>query len=270
MPYCDYICRIIFTVAVWVLMAAAAPMVSALSWNENAEGFGDLSSDPGNPTPLEIVHPDEAITGTTGGGDFDFIDLEVPPFHKLESVIVDDYTGSTQSFAGLQLGSVWTAGTGGGINPALLLGWTHFGPAASGAGLGSDILDDLATPKSGSAGFTRPLGPGHYTLLLQDTGSAVGYSLTFNLSYNLQPVGDFNGDFLINRFDLIEWRSDFEVNAGSDADGDGDSDGNDFLTWQRNLNRTNFDLAVVPEPSAGAIAIGIGSASLVRRRSRRR
>jgi hypothetical protein len=259
--------RLAHSGAAGLLLLFVATAAHGASYNEIV--FGDLSSDPGNPTPLEIVHPDEAITGITGGGDFDFIDIEVPAFHKLESVVVNDYTGATQSFAGLQLGSVWTAGTGLGVNPALLLGWTHFGPAASGAGLGSDILDDLATPKSGSAGFTRPLGPGHYTLLLQDTGAEVGYSLQFNLSYNLRPVGDFNGDSLINRFDVAKWRFEYSINAGSDADGDGDSDGADFLIWQRNVNRTEFDLSSVPEPSAGLLAISAGCAVLKRFRGRR-
>jgi hypothetical protein len=260
--------RLVFVGVAWLLTAAVAPRALAASWNEIV--FGDLSSEPAAPTPLEIRHPDEDITGTTGGGDFDFIDIEVPAFHKLESVVLAEYSGATQSFAGLQLGSVWTAGTGGGINPALLLGWTHFGPAASGADVGSDILDDLATPKSGSAGFARPLGPGHYTLLLQDTGDAVDYRLTFNLSYNLKPVGDFNGDTLINRFDRAKWQFEYLVNAGSDADGDGDSDGNDFLIWQRNVNRTNFDLSAIPEPSSGAIALSATFAAWASRRRRRR
>jgi hypothetical protein len=244
-----------------------ASVASAASWNEIV--FGDLSSDPGNPTPLEIVHPDEVITGVTGGGDYDFIDIEVPAFHKLETVVLTDYTGATQSFVGLQLGSAWTAGTGGGINPALLLGWTHFGPAVAGAGIGSDLLDDLSTPKSGSAGFSRPLGPGHYTMLLQDTSAEVGYQLTFNLSYNLKPVGDFNGDFVINRFDRAKWQFEYLMNDGSDADGDGDSDGNDFLIWQRNVNRTDFGLSAVPEPSAGLLAVVASLAALARRRVRR-
>lgn len=247
-----------------LLVTAAVQPANGASWNENV--FGDLSSNPAHPTPLKIVHPDEAITGSVGGGDFDFIDLEVPAFHTLDSIVVEDYAGSTQSFAGLQLGSTWTAGTGGGINPALLLGWTHFGPVASGAGVGDDIFDDLATPKSGSAGFTRPLGPGHYTLLLQDTGAEVGYSLTFNLTYDLRPVGDFNGDFLINRFDLAKWRFEYSMSDGSDADADGDSDGNDFLIWQRNVDKT-FLVSAVPEPSAGLLA---GTALLAVRCARAR
>jgi hypothetical protein len=263
-------------VAAGLLLVSVATVSRAASWNEIV--FGDLSNDPGNPTPLEIVHPDEAITGITGGGDFDFIDIEVPAFHKLESVVVNDYTGATQSFAGLQLGSVWTAGTGVGVNAALLLGWTHFGPAASGAGLGSDILDDLATPKNGSAGFTRPLGPGHYTLLLQDTGAEVGYSLQFNLSYNLRPVGDFNGDFLINRFDVAKWRFEYGMNAGSDADADGDSDGADFLVWQRQLGSGSptSSAANVPEPAGllmaafALVAVRLASKSGDRERPRGR
>jgi hypothetical protein len=254
--------------AAGLLLLSVSTAARGASYNEIV--FGDLSSDPANPTPLEIVHPDEDITGITGGGDFDFIDIEVPAFHKLESIVVSDYTGASQSFVGLQLGSVWTAGVGGGINPSLLLGWAHFGTTASGAGVGSDILDDLSVPKSGAAGFARPLPPGHYTMLLQDTGGEIGYQLRFNLSYNLKPVGDFNGDFLINRFDRAKWQFEYLMNDGSDADGDGDSDGNDFLIWQRNVNRTEFDLSAVPEPSAGVLALSAGFAALGRFRLRPR
>jgi hypothetical protein len=249
-----------------LFLAAAAPFAYADSYNEIL--YGDLSSDPIAPTTVEMFHPDSTITGITGGGDFDFVDIEVAPYHTLDSIVVRDYTGLTQSFVGLQLGSVWTAGTGAAINPSLLLGWTHFGTTAPGAGVGSDILDDLATPTSGSAGFTRPLGPGHYAMLIQDTGSEVGYEIRFNLSFNYKPVGDFNGDTYINRFDVAKWRFEYLNNAGSDADGDGDSDGNDFLIWQRNVNRTVFDLSAVPEPSAGLLALSGGFAALRRFRWR--
>jgi hypothetical protein len=246
-----------------LLLALTAATAHGDSWNE--EFFGDLSNTPESPTPLTILHPANYLTGSIGGGDFDLIALNVPAFHKLESIVLFSYSGASQSFAGLQAGDVWTAGTGFAVNPASLLGWTHFGPAAAGAGVNQNILDDISVPKNGSLGFTTPLLPGKYTLLLQDTGGVVNYTLQFNLSYNLKPVGDFNGDFLINRFDIAKWRTDAGPIAGSDADADGDSDGNDLLVWQRNLNRTNFGLTAAPEPTAVALAAWVLVALLAAR-----
>jgi hypothetical protein len=250
------------------LIVLAGTIARGASWNE--ELFGDLSSEPTSPTPLTIVHPANFITGSVGGGDFDFVLLNVPTFHTLDAITLTSYSGPSQSFVGLQAGSAWTAGTGFAINTTALMGWTHFGPAASvlGAGVGQDVFDNLATPNAGSTGFARPLGPGNYTLMVQDTGGSVAYQFRFNLTYDLRPVGDFNGDFLINRFDLAKWRDDFSLNAGSDANADGDSDGHDFIVWQRNLNRVNFDAGAIPEPAALPLVAGAWCALARSRRCR--
>jgi len=258
----DVIRRVVAIAACAISVLAASSSVRGASWNEIVHG--DLSGDPGSPTPLKLTHPRSAISGAVGDGDIDIITLEVLPYHTVASVfLLDTYTGLSQSFAGLQLGATWTAGIGGAINPNLLLGWTHFGPAASGAGVGDDILDNMATPKSGSAGFTVPLGPGLYTLYIQDTGGFVDYGLDFVVNQNLRPVGDFNGDGKINRFDLAKWRFEYLMNAGSDADGNGVSDGNDFLIWQRNIE-ANFNVATIPEPATVMMAIIAASAVLRR------
>jgi len=148
---------------------------------------------------------------------------------------------------------MWTAGTGFSVNASALLGWTHFGPAASGAGVGQDILDNMAMGQ-GAAGFTPPLGPGVYTLLFQDTESAVSYTMRLNVTFFFEDVpGDFNGDTVVDAADLLQWQADFGVSSTSDADDDGDSDGNDFLIWQQHLGEGAF-ASSVPEPAAGLLA----------------
>ncbi len=260
---------LVIVVAAALLTARALP-VRAISYNELV--FGDLSSDPAMPDVYELSHSvidPQLLTASFGGGDIDVLKLIVPAYHTVEEITLISYSGATQSFAGLQNGAVWTAGTGGTINPASLLGWTHFGPAAAGAGVAEDILDNMGVPKNGSAGFTPPLGPGVYTMLLQDTGGVVDYQIQFNVLYSLKPVGDFNGDFFVNGADLPNWRGDYRVDDGSDADGDGDSDGADFLIWQRNVNKV-FSASAVPEPSALVLAAcGVLAAARARcRRSR--
>jgi hypothetical protein len=80
--------------------------------------------------------------------------------------------------------------------------------------------------------------------------------------------GDFDNDGDVDAADLTSWKTAFKTTAVGDADGDLDSDGADFLIWQRNLG---VDLlpavaagAAVPEPAAGALALG--GLGLLRRR----
>jgi len=214
---------------------------------------GDLSGNGAAPTPLSLFHGSNILSATSGGGDFDMLAITIPASHRLDTLALSNYTGSSQSFAGIQTGNMWTAGTGFSVNAAALLGWTHFGPAASGAGVGQDILDNMAMGQ-GSAGFTPPLGPGVYTLLFQDTGGAVTYTMRFNVTFTMENIpGDFNVDTVVDGADLLQWQADFGVASTSDADNDGDSDGNDFLLWQQHLGQGAFASAV-PEPAAAAMA----------------
>ncbi|BBO30819.1 hypothetical protein [Lacipirellula parvula] len=69
--------------------------------------------------------------------------------------------------------------------------------------------------------------------------------------------GDFDGNGLVNAADLTKWKSDYGVNANSDANGDGKSDGADFLIWQRNFGAgaATVASAAVPEPSTAALLL---------------
>ena len=138
-PFAATLCprRFLERVAVW----------RSLERSGNAHAADDPPSD-------QLHHRLDRATATV-----DIVDLRVPEYHTLDSIILNSYSGPSQSFLGLQQGRVWTAGTGGGVNPALLLGWTHFGPAASGAGVGQDLLDNLAVPKHGLGGIHRAAGP---------------------------------------------------------------------------------------------------------------
>jgi hypothetical protein len=67
------------------------------------------------------------------------------------------------------------------------------------------------------------------------------------------PLGDFNTDNVVDRFDLDRWRAAFgnllALLANGDADADGDVDGADFLAWQTNVNAQssgNGELALLP------------------------
>lgn len=91
-----------------------------------------------------------------------------------------------------------------------------------------------------------------------------------NYVQSAAPIpGDFNLDGVVNATDLAKWKSDFGVNAQSDADNDGDSDGNDFLIWQRNfgMGASTATAGAVPEPAAVTmIALAFGGLLLKGRR----
>jgi hypothetical protein len=249
-----------------LLALAAAGPVRAESYNEAI--FGDISNEPAAPTALNLYHGFNLVNATSGGGDVDLLRLTVPEFHTVDSLILTAYNGATQSFMGLQSGNVWTVGLGANINPANLLGWTHFGTTATGAGVNQNLLDDLATAKQGSAGFALPLGPGVYTMLLQDTGGEVTYGMRFNVTYHTRELGDFNGDLAISKIDLPIWMDAYDTDGAGDADGNGVSNGTDFLIWQRYLNYV-VPIGVAPAPEPSTIALTVAAAACLPAHRRR-
>jgi hypothetical protein len=248
-------------------LVATAVRPAAADWNENAPLFGDMSDVPSSPSTIEFVHPTRLLTATGGGGDVDIITIEYGPFHKINSIVLKEYSGLSQSFIGVQRGQTWTAGVGAAIDPTKLLGWTHFGPAATGAGVGDNLLDDLGLSKQGSEGFALPLEFGFYTFLFQDLSGAVDYAMEFNATYNSKQFGDFNGDLRVNRTDYSTWRNHFPFDVRSDANGDTFVNGADFLIWQRYLGLADLPATPIPEPATATLLLtALGLHSRLRRR----
>lgn len=249
----------VFAIALVVTAAGAHAVVL------DEANFGDFSGNGNSPTTAQLLHGTHTISTTFGAGDFDMLAVTIPVDHHLDGITLLDYSGASQSFFGVQSGSKWTAGTGASVNPALLLGWTHFGPAATGADAGDELLDKMAVPSSGSAGFSIPLGPGVYTFLFQDTSTVVTHSMLFNVGFgNFIEPGDFNEDEVVDGLDLTQWKGDFGQNGFSDGDNDNDTDGNDLLFWQRNLEPDPL-VGAVPEPATVVLA-AMALAALIRRR----
>jgi uncharacterized protein (TIGR03382 family) len=254
-----------------LVLVAVAIRPTRADWNENVPDFGDMSDVPSSPSTIEFVHPTRVLTATTGAGDVDVITIEYGPFHKINSIVLDEYSGLTQSFIGVQRGTTWTAGVGAAIDYTKLLGWTNFGPTATGAGVGQNILDDMGVSKQGSQGFTLPLETGFYTFLLQDLSGSVNYAMEFNATYNSKLFGDFNGDLRVNRLDYKFWEAEYQNTLGfsprADATGDGFSNGSDILVWQRYVGMSEFDATPIPEPASAALPLAaLGAHSQLRRR----
>lgn len=248
--------------AAFILLVPTS-IVSGVNYDEGVSP--DLSGEPSSPTPFALDPGGNTLTGSAGPFDFDIVRLTVPVGSALTSLTLNAYDNpqTSVSFVGLVAGPVWTAGLGNEVSASALMGWAHIAEFG-GTGLGADLLIFMSTAPL-SPGFTRPVGPGEYSILIQDTDNPVGYSMTFQLSNTAIP-GDFNGDSVVDGIDLAQWTGDFGVNDESDADNDGDTDGADFIIWQQHLGDGGA-ISTVPEPSAACIAICMAAACKRRRRA---
>jgi peptidyl-prolyl cis-trans isomerase A (cyclophilin A) len=83
------------------------------------------------------------------------------------------------------------------------------------------------------------------------------------------PAGDYNIDGKVDGADLAVWKADYGSTTKAEADGNGNGvvDGDDLMIWQRTLGQYFGapSASVVPEPSAGALAL-LAAAMLIRRR----
>jgi MYXO-CTERM domain-containing protein len=149
------------TVALAGLVAAAfAHSAAAVSiWDEGVNG--DLSNDPAAPTVLALGLGTNSITGTAAS-DTDFFTITVPDGASFAGLLLTSFESTDDlAFLAIESGPVITDMG----SPLNLLGWLH--PSVE--FVGTDILDDLALGED-ALGFTAPLGPGTYTLWMQQTG----------------------------------------------------------------------------------------------------
>jgi hypothetical protein len=121
-----------------------------------------------------------------------------------------------------------------------------------------DALLQLPIAISDIAEFGNPENPEEVMI---DIDANVVAQATFWAALSGVP-GDFSGDSHVDGADLAVWRAGYGMTGDADArdgdaDGDHDVDGNDFLVWQRTLGTAPPGAAAaVPEPGAGALAVG--------------
>ena len=137
---------------------------------------GDLSGSFSAPTNLGAfglgIH---TIIATDSGGARDIFTFSVPAGMSLTSIVNASYVGADgTAFIGIGSGTTLD-GSG---TAESLLGYTHFG---TGPGtVGAEIIDDIAAG-AGAQGFTPPLGPGDYTVWMQQVGASATWRLDFNV-----------------------------------------------------------------------------------------
>lgn len=176
---------------VCVLTVAASMLVlpgtiNAATYDESIRG--DLSGNRLAPSFLQLdylpggnVAGSNVISGTLGRSagvvDRDYLHINVPMGYVLGRLLVGNQTtvGGSGAFLGLAAGSTMPVAETA-VDAQGLLGFRVYTVADR----GTDILEYMAIPAQGSSGFTAPLGPGDYTLWMQElaTGS---YTYRFNL-----------------------------------------------------------------------------------------
>lgn len=150
---------------------------------------GDLSNSGLTPTSLAFTSGDNQIFGSTGRDaqgvvDRDYFSFTLLADQYLTAITVLPGTTSigagTLSFIAIEAGSQVTV-LPTTASAAGLLGWTHYSPAD----IGTDILADMSVPVAGSSGFIPPLGPGTYSVWIQETATG---SANFGFNFAVTSV----------------------------------------------------------------------------------
>jgi len=177
-----HIRRIVFGCAALFISIMAPSAGATTIYDESASG--DLSNSGLSPTTLTVSSGLNEIFGSTGrnanGLDRDYLTFTVPGGFELAGIIPLPGTasGGLVSFIGLQAGAEVT------VSPSAsdatgLLGWWHY----SAADINTNILVEMGVPAMDSSGFSIPLGPGAYSLWIQDFNTG-----TFNYGFDLNLV----------------------------------------------------------------------------------
>ncbi len=174
-----------FYLLVGFLVASCCPASYALDYDESVDG--DLSTDPLNPTVVALDVGVNNISGSVSSPDDtrDYFTFSIAAGQELTGLFLLEYTDlatggdGNRGFIHLDDGtqSVVPSPT----TTLDFLGGAHLDRVAF-PSAGDNVLQALAAAPQGGVGFTAPLGPGDYTINVQQTGPPLtGYSLALNV-----------------------------------------------------------------------------------------
>ena len=142
----------------------------------------DFSNDPDAPTQWELAPGSNVLSAATGAGDVDYVSFTVDTCDMLNSITLTAYEGSGDDnigFVALDTGATFPFVADDPNREELsaeLAGFSLFGTQ----NISEDILA-LISVQEDAIGFELPLGPGTYTLWLNQTGPESTYSLDFSV-----------------------------------------------------------------------------------------
>lgn len=143
---------------------------------------GDLANDIAAPTDLGAAGIGNnsvrfsIANSNDPGGDFDVFTFQIRDGEELAAIILADYQGNDAiSYIAFSDGSTFPVNPN--DDPGGFLGGALFGPDIQ--SLGDDLLPDLQLPAAGGMGFEGPVGPGSYSVFVQQTGTPTDVQLVF-------------------------------------------------------------------------------------------
>ncbi len=169
--------------ALGALVLAPGLALGATIHDESLDG--DLNDTGLAPSELSFAIGSNEVLGATGRdsagvAERDYFSFVVPAGAQLVAVNMLPSTPGDVGFMAIQSGPQVTLA----VNPpdaTGLLGWVHY---ESGQ-IGTDLLDDMGASGGGATGFVPPLGPGTYSVWVQDTN--VG-EFTYGFDFVLEGV----------------------------------------------------------------------------------
>lgn len=177
-----------------IILLSQLPSEAAIVYTETSRGgtSGELSADNLAPTVLgAFTIGVNTVTGRVtpvSSGEVDIFTFQIPAGNALQTIVLNTYSSqppSTSMFLALDNGPTFEFSISQ-INDntnfpdlSLILGAVVVGNNH----VGTDILDDLANPivNNNMIAFARPLGPGAYSIYIQENMTFSDYSLNFNV-----------------------------------------------------------------------------------------
>ena len=146
-------------------LVAFASVAHAVTYNEASQG--DLSNNGNSPTNLGVFGAGtHTVTASSAGSpsvDIDDFTFSIPAGLSLTDIIPTAYTGDDETaFIGLQAGNTIDH------SGASLIGYQHFGPNQG--NMNTNIRPFISA---------SPLGPGSYSVWMQQTGQPSTYTMSF-------------------------------------------------------------------------------------------
>ena len=168
--------------ALAVACAASSIAQAGVFYDESVSG--DLSGSFAAPFQGGDISPGaNTISGSSVSTDRDYITFTIPSGMEVTSMTLSSFVSTDDViFVALTDGTLSINPATAGANLGSMLGYGLPGISQ----LGTDILDELAAG-AGAAGFTTPLGPGDYTLWIQQT-QAQNVAYSFDLTAVPEPA----------------------------------------------------------------------------------
>lgn len=166
------------------------PVSAGVVYDEDSAG--DLSDDHLAPSNLGLFTDLNTIAGSTqfaNSGEVDVFRFNIGAGQRLDSIILREYVSSDNvAFIAINDDVTFPYDTFGldavanGMAPAnAFLGGSTFGPG----NLNVDIMQQMGFITG--RGFSGPLGPGDYTIFIQQKGALTEYTFDFNVSAVPEP-----------------------------------------------------------------------------------